>query len=177
MEVLHKMGRRKGRIHNGTANLISMDKRPPEERRRIAQMGVQARREKKERKLALQNCMRQLLEMKTNSDKKKQILRQFGFTDEELTNRTLLMVALFQKGLTGDVQAIREIVDMMDKLDLYENTGNISNNVTINLVSTGDVYKPSEEDEKEIWDVEHNSDWMEKEKELNNEWETDTYKG
>lgn len=141
-------------------NLIPLSERSTEERKRISRMGVEARRRKKEQTMALQGCMRQLLEMKTNSDKKKQVLRSFGFTDEELTNRSLLMVALFQKGLTGDVSAIKEITDMMDKLEMFENTGRVTGNVTINLVATGESYVPNKEDEQEIWDAENDVDWM-----------------
>lgn len=155
-------------------NLIPLNQRSKEERKRISQMGVEARRKNKEQKMALQNCMRQLLNMKTNSAKKKQILREFGFTDEELTNRSLLMVALFQKGLTGDVGAIKEITEMMDKLEMFEDTGTISQNVTINLVSSGTQYQPNDADEQEIWDIENNTDWME---DNDDEWGTDVYKG
>ena len=70
------MGRRKGReVKEASENLIPLNERTPEERKRIAMMGVEARKKKKEQNMALQNCMRQLLEMKTNSDKKKQVLR------------------------------------------------------------------------------------------------------
>lgn len=169
------MGRRKGReVKEAETNLIPLNKRSPEERKRIAMMGVEARRKKKEQNMALQNCMRQLLEMKTNSDKKKQVLRAFGFSDEDLTNRALLMVALFQKGLTGDVSAIKEITDMMDKLDMFENTGRITSNVTINLVAKGETYQPNEADEQEIWDAENNTDWMEEETD-EDEWGDEVY--
>lgn len=169
------MGRRKGReVKEAETNLIPLNKRSPEERKRIAMMGVEARRKKKEQNMALQNCMRQLLEMKTNSDKKKQVLRAFGFSDEDLTNRALLMVALFQKGLTGDVSAIKEITDMMDKLDMFENTGRVTSNVTINLVAKGETYQPNEADEQEIWDAENNTDWMEEETD-EEEWGDEVY--
>lgn len=169
------MGRRKGREVKEASNLIPLSERSEEERKRIARMGVEARKKKKEQNMALQNCMRQLLEMKTNSDKKKQVLRSFGFTDEELTNRSLLMVALFQKGLTGDVSAIKEITNMMDKLDMFKNTGKVTSNVTINLVATGESYQPNEADEEEIWNVENETDWInEKEEE---EWGNDIYEG
>ncbi len=169
------MGRRKGREVKEASNLIPLSERSKEERQRIAKMGVEARKKKKEQNMALQNCMRQLLEMKTNSDKKKQILRSFGFTDEELTNRSLLMVALFQKGISGDVSAIKEITNMMDKLDMFKNTGKVTSNVTINLVATGESYQPNEADEEEIWNVENETDWInEKEEE---EWGTDIYEG
>lgn len=166
------MGRRKGREVKEASNLIPLNQRSPEERRRIAQMGVEARRKNKEQKMALQNCMRQLLDMKTNSNKKKEVLRAFGFTDEELTNKSLLMVALFQKGLTGDVSAIREITDMMDKLDLYDSTGKVTSNVTINLVATGETYQPNSKDEQEIWDVENDDSWMDEEQD---EWGDEVY--
>lgn len=170
------MGRRKGReVKEAETNLIPLNKRSPEERKRIAMMGVEARRKKKEQNMALQNCMRQLLEMKTNSDKKKQVLRAFGFSDEDLTNRALLMVALFQKGLTGDVSAIKEIIDMMDKLDMFENTGRVTSNVTINLVAKGETYQPNEADEQEIWDAENNTDWMDEETADEEEWGDEVY--
>lgn len=171
------MGRKKGQAPRSYAegNLVNLKDRTPEERREIALKGVEARRKKKEQNMALQNCMRQLLEMKTNKDKQKQVLRSFGFTDEELTNRSLLMVALFQKGLTGDVSAIREITDMMDKLDMFENTGKVTSNVTINLVATGETYQPNEQDEQDIWDAENSTDWMEDEDE--EDWGNDIYEG
>ena len=169
------MGLKKGQVPKPYLEdmLINMKDRTPEERHEIAMKGVEARRKKKERNMALQNCMRQLLEMKTNSDKKKQILRNFGFTDEELTNQSLLMVALFQKGLTGDVGAIKEITQMMDKLDMFKKTGKIQNNVTINLVAQGESYTPTEEDEKEIWKAENAEDWMEEED--NDDWGNEIY--
>lgn len=174
------MGRRKGQKPDSCQqdNLISLGDRTPEERHEISMMGVEARRKKKEQNMALQNCMRQLLEMKTNKDKQKQILRDFGFTDEELTNRSLLMVALFQKGLTGDVSAIREIVDMMDKLDMFKNTGKITSNVTINLVPHGEQYEISDQDEQEIWKSENNTDWIECDSDSDtDDWGTDIYEG
>lgn len=165
------MGLKKGQVPKPYEDgmLINMRDRTPEERHEIAMKGVEARRKKKERNMALQNCMRQLLEMKTNSDKKKQILKNFGFTDEELTNQSLLMVALFQKGLTGDVGAIKEITQMMDKLDMFKKTGKIQNNVTINLVTQGESYTPTSQDEEEIWKAENAEEWMEEEEEWGSE--------
>lgn len=113
--------------------------------------------------------------MKTNSNQKKEVLKKFGFTDEELTNQSLLMVALFQKGLTGDVSAIKEITDMMEKLEMFEETGKVmSNNIVINLVPTGETYQPNEIDEKEIWDAENGVDWMD-EDEDEEDWGEDVY--
>ena len=161
-------------------DLIPMSERTPEERKRLSRMGVEARKRNREQKKTLQMCMRELLSMEVNAHSKKaEVLRQHGFTDKELNNKNLLMVALFQKGLTGDVGAIKQIVDMMDKLDMFERTGKVQNQVTINLVSQGETYVPSVEVEKEIRAVESgNSDddlaWMD-EAETDDDWGNDIY--
>uniref|UniRef100_UPI003AF070FC hypothetical protein n=1 Tax=Holdemanella sp. TaxID=1971762 RepID=UPI003AF070FC len=87
-----------------------------------------------------------------------------------------LMVALFKKGLTGDVAAIKEIVSMMDKLDMFKQTGKVQNEVTINLITQGDVYEPSAKDDEEIWNAENGTDWLEEESE-EEEWGNDVYDG
>lgn len=155
-------------------HLISLADRTPEERSAIARKGVEARKKKKEEKMQLQRCMRALLMMKTKKPAQMKVLRDFGFDDEDLTNKTILMVALFQKGLTGDVSAIREIITMMDKLDMFENTGELTNNVVINLLPVGDTFTPSPEVEQEIRGVE-NYDPLSEEPKIpeteDNEWE------
>lgn len=173
--------KRKGGTKKREENLVNLRDRTKEERHEIAMKGVAARKKKKQESMALQKCMRELLRMPISNNKKKQkeVLREFGFTDEEMTNKTLLMVALFQKGLTGDVAAITRVVEMMDKLDMFENTGKITGNVTINLIPEGQSYVPTEQDEKDIWDAE-NYDPFEKEEQTNEwdaeeDWGTDTY--
>ena len=143
-------------------NLVNLRDRTPEERSRIAKMGVEARRKKKEERekekkdtLILQRCMRSLLNMQCRKTEQKEIIRSFGFSAEETVNKTLLMITLFQKGLTGDVPAIREIIGMMDKLEMFEETGELTGNVVINLVPVGQSYVPNEEDEEEIKAVEN----------------------
>lgn len=175
------MGRRKGQAPKSylDGNLISLADRTPEERRAIAMKSVEARRKKKAERMALQKCMRELLMMRPNSDKQKQVLKSFGFTDADVTNKTVLMVALFQKGLRGDVTAIKEITDMMDKLDMFEETGKATNNVTINLVPVGESYHMTEADKKEIEEAENydpeNDDDSEDEWDADEEWGDDVY--
>ena len=54
-----------------------------------------------------------------------------------------------------------------------ENTGKVTNNVTIKLVTTGETYQPNEQDEQEIWDVENNTDWMD---DNDDDWGEEIYK-
>lgn len=153
----------------------NLKNKSPEERRAIAQKGVEARAKKKNERMALQKCMRTLLNLNVTNEKQKQLLRQIGIEDSDLTNQTLLMVALFKKGTMGDVSAIKEIVEMIDKLDMLEHTGKVTSNITINLVSKGDVYKPNEKDERDIWNAENESEWLDEEDD--DEWGNDVYYG
>lgn len=163
-------------LRNGVENLIPMNERTPEERKRIGQLGVEARKKKRDEKMALQQSMKALLTMDITAQKQKQVLMHMGFKSGELTNQNLLMVALFKKGLTGDVAAIKEIVTMMDKLDMFKQTGKVQNEVTINLITQGDVYEPNKQDDEEIWNAENRTDWLEEESE-EEEWGNDVYGG
>ena len=163
-------------LRSGVENLIPMNERTPEDRKRIAMLAVETRKKKREEKMALQQCMKALLTMKITTEKQKQVLMHMGFKSKDLTNQNLLMVALFKKGLTGDVSAIKEIVSMMDKLDMFKQTGKVQNEVTINLITQGDVYEPSAKDDEEIWNAENGTDWLEEESE-EEEWGNDVYDG
>lgn len=160
--------------NKGYQNLKNLKDRTPEERKRISQMGVETRARNKRRRMMLQDLLRELLEMKVSDKKQEEILKRYGFsTDTELSNASLLMVALFRKGLTGDVSAIREITAMMDKLDLFE-AGKETNSqtITINLVPVGEQYQPTEQDAEDIWKAENG---IFDESEENEEWETDEW--
>lgn len=163
-------------LRSGVENLIPMNERTPEDRKRITQLGVEARKKKRDEKMALQQSMKALLTMDITTQKQKQVLMHMGFKRGELTNQNLLMVALFKKGLTGDVGAIKEIVSMMDKLDMFKQTGKVQNEVTINLITQGGVYEPNKQDDEEIWNAENGTDWLEEESE-EEEWGNDVYDG
>lgn len=140
------------------ANLIPLSQRSPEERRAIARKGIEARKanvekrkqEKRER-MQIQKVMSVILGSEVSNEKQKKLLKSLGFEGEHLTNEMLLMVALFKKGLSGDVNAIRDVTEMMEKLDLYQNSGGEQQQqIVINLMPKGTGYKPSEEVEEQI---------------------------
>lgn len=140
------------------ANLIPLSQRSPEERRAIARKGIEARKanvekrkqEKRER-MQIQKVMSVILGSEVSNEKQKKLLNSLGFEGEHLTNEMLLMVALFKKGLSGDVNAIRDVTEMMEKLDLYQNSGGEQQQqIVINLMPKGTGYKPSEEVEEQI---------------------------
>lgn len=161
--------------------------RTKEEMQEIVKKSLEARRENHKRKVALQETMRTLLSMKTNNRKQREILREYGFEDEELTNKTVLMVALYRKGLTGDVSAIREIIDMAEKLDLFDEGKRKANvPITINLVTRGEEHIITQEEQKEIWEAENsiydtdepdNGEWDTSQGDiLEDDWGNDVYK-
>lgn len=140
------------------ANLIPLSQRSPEERRAIARKGIEVRKanvekrkqEKRER-MQIQKVMSVILGSEVSNEKQKKLLNSLGFEGEHLTNEMLLMVALFKKGLSGDVNAIRDVTEMMEKLDLYQNSGGEQKQqIVINLMPKGTGYKPSEEIEEQI---------------------------
>ena len=160
------------------ANLIPLSQRSPEERRAIARKGIEARKanvekrkqEKRER-MQIQKVMSVILGSEVSNEKQKKLLNSLGFEGEHLTNEMLLMVALFKKGLSGDVNAIRDVTEMMEKLDLYQNSGGEQQQqIVINLMPKGTDYKPSEEIEEQIQraenglplesSVEDDSEWI-----------------
>lgn len=173
------MSGRKGRVpqsfKDGKIDKYNFKNLSKEQMQKVVQKSVESRKKKKQEKMFLQKCMREILTLNVASNKQKEILRSMGIEDEELTNKTLLMMALFKKGVTGDVGAIKEIVDMIDKLDLFEDSGKLTqNNVTINLIPTGEVYEPSEEDAQDIWKAENG---ILDDEEDDSEWGTDVYNG
>nr|DAZ20736.1 MAG TPA: hypothetical protein [Caudoviricetes sp.] len=160
------------------ANLIPLSQRSPEERRAIARKGIEARKanvekrkqEKRER-MQIQKVMSVILGSEVSNEKQKKLLNSLGFEGEHLTNEMLLMVALFKKGLSGDVNAIRDVTEMMEKLDLYQNSGGEQQQqIVINLMPKGTGYKPSEKIEEQIQraenglplesSVEDDSEWI-----------------
>lgn len=160
------------------ANLIPLSQRSPEERRAIARKGIEARKanvekrkqEKRER-MQIQKVMSVILGSEVSNEKQKKLLNSLGFEGEHLTNEMLLMVALFKKGLSGDVNAIRDVTEMMEKLDLYQNSGGEQQQqIVINLMPKGTGYKPSEKIEEQIQraenglplesSVEDDSEWV-----------------
>lgn len=168
---------------NGQKNLISLDQRPVEERRRISQMGVEARKKKADEKKFLQKNLRELLKLRPSSRKQKEILREMGIEDADITNSMLLMTALFRKGLTGDVAAISKVVEMVEKLELFEDgKEETGQNILINLIQQGEQYTPTEEDEQDIWKAEQGLEFtkpddMEEWNTEDDDWGDDVYDG
>lgn len=153
----------------------NLSHRPLEERKMIARKSAEVRARKKYEKMALQKCMSTLLSNRVVGKEERKVLASVGFDDKAVQdNGALLMTVLFKKGLSGDVTAIREIVGMMEKLEYFQETGSLQNDVTINLVSVGDDFRVSEEQKKEIEQAQEESFMQDDDLE---EWGNDIFNG
>lgn len=144
-----KKGQAPPAYYEGVLEPYKFNNLPPERLKEMARKSAEVRRKRRQDKMFLQKCMKELLGLDIKSEKQKELLRKMGIKDTDLQNQTLLMVALFLKGTKGDVAAIKEIVEMMDKLDILEDTGKVTQGININLIPVGRSTEAQEDDD--IW--------------------------
>lgn len=99
-------------------NLITADMRDPEEAREIARQGGIKSGIVRRQKQTMRTCMQMLLELPASDRKKSSLLKKMGIEDEEISNRMLMMLALWEKACEGDVPAAKEIRAIMGELDI-----------------------------------------------------------
>lgn len=128
-----KKGQAPESFKSGKLQKKDLRSRTPEERKKISQMGVEARIESNKRKKEMKEQLRALLELDVTKAADKKKLRELGINENDMCNQTLLMVALFKKGLQGDVSAIKQINDMMNDVGLVEQQTQAP---VINIIST-----------------------------------------
>lgn len=141
------------------ANLISFADMTKEDLAAVQLKGKQTQAKKRREKMALQKCMRTLLEMDVKDDDKREMLKQLGFEDDEMSNYALVVASLLTNAVNGNVFAVKEIKEMSTELDSFEESGTTASQVVININGVGDAYEPNEDDEKAIRDAEDDSDF------------------
>ena len=92
--------------------------------------GKESGKSRREKKL-LKDCMLDLLDLDVTDRKKWNKLSKMGIDPEDIDNRTLLTVALFQRAVElGDVNAFKEIRNLIGETDYKDgNEGEINNNI------------------------------------------------
>ncbi len=86
-----------------------------EERARNASKAGKASAAARRRKKDMKAKMRMLLDMPVNDCSDYNMLASFGIDIEDIDNETLMLVGLFKKAKSGDVQAIKEIRNILGK--------------------------------------------------------------
>ena len=98
--------------HKGDENLIPFTERTEEEQREIAiQGGIASGKARKEKKLIRDN-IELLLSLPVKDEKIIERLKEQGIENsEEITNQMALVLALYRKAMSGDVNAFNSLRD------------------------------------------------------------------
>lgn len=94
-------------------NLIPFNKRTPRERKEIAIKGANATNEQKRQRKAMREQMEMLLKLPPINAQAKQKIKELGIDEKEIDNQMLLMVAIFNKAMKGDIQAVNVVRELI----------------------------------------------------------------
>ncbi len=96
-------------------NLIPFDKRTESEQREIQSAGGKKSGETRRRKRDMKSKMKLILDLPVSDCEDFNSLSMMGIDMDDIDNETLMLVGLFQKARNGDVQAIREVRNILGK--------------------------------------------------------------
>lgn len=96
-------------------NLIRPEDLTPSERRESASKAGKASGASRRRKRDMKAKMRMLLDMPVNDCEDYNSLAAFGVDMENIDNEMLMLVGLFKKAKSGDVQAVKEVRNILGK--------------------------------------------------------------
>lgn len=92
-------------------NLVPIEHLSNEEAKKRGSAGGKASAEARRKKKAIKETINLLLEMPVYNEKMKKQMQELGYIDEDLTNQTALVLAMYKKALSGDVNAFNTIAD------------------------------------------------------------------
>lgn len=96
-------------------NLIPFDKRTESEQREIQSAGGKKSGETRRRKRDMKSKMKLILDLPVSDCEDFNSLSMMGIDMDDIDNETLMLVGLFRKARNGDVQAIREVRNILGK--------------------------------------------------------------
>ena len=94
-------------------NLVSLKDRTPRERNEIARKGAEATNKKRRESKKFAELFENFLNRKVTNEQMKEQLKEFGFTDEECTNKNAIVFAQYREAFKGSTQASIFIRDTM----------------------------------------------------------------
>lgn len=92
-------------------NLVPIKHLSSEEAKKRGRAGGYKSVESRRKKKAIKETINLLLEMPVFNEKMKKQMVDLGYTDEDLTNQTALVLSLYKKALSGDVSAFNTLAD------------------------------------------------------------------
>lgn len=95
-----------------TENLITLDKRTKEEQREICSMGGKASQKKQRENKTLRDTIKMILDLPAKDEKSIKLMQENGIP-ENLTNATMVGLALVNRAKDGNVPAQRLLAEMV----------------------------------------------------------------
>lgn len=129
-------------------NLIPFSQRTESEQREIRRKGGIASGEARRKKVLLRGILEKALPMPEKNDQIKEMMRQAGWIDEEITQAVVVVQGLLMQAKKGDVAAFNAIRDLNGEKPVEEINNTLTTDVTIGFVHT-DKELASDEDEIE----------------------------
>ena len=93
-------------------NLIRINERSKKEQRELARKGGIASGEARREKATLKNLLPMMMSLEIKDDKDKEKLKELGLSDKDMCNGALVSMALLQKAMKGNIQAIRLLAEL-----------------------------------------------------------------
>jgi hypothetical protein len=103
----------KGRIEN----LVTLDQRTKEEQREICSMGGKASQKKQRENRTLRETIKMIMELPAQDEKSIQKMKENGIPDN-LTNATMVGLALVDRAKNGNIPAQRLLAEMVGENDV-----------------------------------------------------------
>lgn len=114
--------------------------RNSEEARARGKNGAKKTHEIRRKRKQARECMEIILSGKVTGDKAKQALANVGFAEEDQQNIALLMMSMFQKGVsTGDANIIKSILEISGDINQQEETQPPQININISAATQDDI--------------------------------------
>lgn len=94
-------------------NLIPNSERTPSELREMCSKGGKKSGEVRRERKAMREQMEMLLKLPPINAQAKQKIKELGIDEKEIDNQMLLMVAIFNKAMKGDIQAVNVVRELI----------------------------------------------------------------
>lgn len=137
MPGLHK-GQPSEAYKSGKMDRFNLRDQPLERRKEISRMGVEARKKNMKRRKEMREQLEMLLSLDVTSKEGKAYLKELGINADDMDNQMLLLTSLFRKAVEGDVQAVKQITEMINDLPDGREEAKVP---VINIYGVSDVEK------------------------------------
>ena len=95
-----------------TENLTPLNKRSPEELKKITSAGGKASAKARKKRKAIKEQMEMLMALPLTSESAKKKLKALGIDEKDMDNQMAVCVAIMQKMLKGDMAAVNKMLEI-----------------------------------------------------------------